>query len=321
MTSNPNAPPTEPRGRRPVFVRELLQYALVVVVTLVVAELALRYFNPQYLQDDVLNILGVQYDPELGWSPIPHLPDSNSLGLRDVEYVPNGKPTVLVLGDSLVWGLYVQNGQRATDLLREPMPGYNIINGGVGGYGTDQEFLMMRRLWDKITPTIVVVIYTSNDRADNSQNVRNFTYKPYFQTGPGGELLLQGQPTPKARKLYFRENWFARTFMTVRLAISAYVELRYRRVRVADPTERLVDAIQQFVEARGARLLFGLQWQEAQLEAHLRSRNIPFIRFDGAEADASHHWTPAGHAEVARRLLKFFSEVGIPPGSNTSDPR
>jgi hypothetical protein len=93
-------------------------------------------------------------------------------------------------------------------------------------------------------------------------------------------------------------------------------------VKVPDPTERLVDGIQEFVQAKGARLLFGLQWQEPQLEAHLRSRGIPFTSFDGAEDDASHHWTPAGHAEVARRLLKLFAEVGIPAtGAMTQKPK
>jgi hypothetical protein len=99
--------------------------------------------------------------------------------------------------------------------------------------------------------------------------------------------------------------------MLARLAISIYVELRYRRVTVADPTERLVGAIKDFVEAKGGRVLFGLQWQEPRLEAYLRSRHIPYTLFDGAEDDASHHWTPKGNAEVARRLLKFFSENGI----------
>jgi hypothetical protein len=226
----------------------------------------------------------------------------------------------------MVWGLYVENAQRATDLLRQQMPGYRIVNAGVAGYGTDQEYLLLKRLWDRFRPTIVVVIYTCiNDRADNTQNVRNFTYKPYFESAPDGGLLLQGQPTPKARRMYFRDSWLARNVMTARLAISAYVELRYPRVRVADPTERLVGTIQDFVQAKGSRLLFGLQWQEPQLEAYLRSRNIPYTRFDGAEDDASHHWTPAGNAEVAQRLLKFFSETGIPAtgpraGANSPTP-
>jgi hypothetical protein len=314
MASTPREPPVAATGRPRSLLREILQYALAVTVTLAAAELALQYFNPQYLRDEIFVALGTQYDPELGWSPIPNAPGNNSLGLRDVEYEPDGRPTILFLGDSMVWGLYVESGQRATDLLRDQMPAYRIVNAGVAGYGTDQEFLMMQRVWGKVTPAIVVVIFTSmNDRADNTQNVRSLTYKPYFQTAPNGAIALQGQPTPKARRLYFRESWLARNIMMARLAISAYVELRYRRVKVADPTERLVDAIQEFVQARGARLLFGLQWQEPQLESHLRSRNIPFTRFDGADDDASHHWTPAGHAEVAQRLLKLFSEAGVPP--------
>jgi len=322
VASTPSKP-TVQSGRRRSLLRVIVQYALIVVITLALAELVLRHLHPQYLQDEALNTaLDNRYDPELGWSPIPNAPNNNSLGLRDIEYMPDGRATVLVLGDSMVWGLYVKNGQRATDLLREQMPGYKVVNAGVAGYGTDQEFLMLQRLWDKVTPAVVVVIFTTmNDRADNTQNVRSFTYKPYFQSGPADEILLQGQPTPKPRRLYFRESWLARNFMTVRLAISAYVELRYPRVEVPDPTERLVGAIQDFVTARGGQLLFGLQWQEPRLESYLRRRNIPFTRFDGAEDDASHHWTPAGHADVAQRLLKLFSEIGIPAAGPAPKPK
>jgi len=313
MASTRNERPDAPRGRPRSILLEIGQYVLVIAITLVAGELALRYFNPQYLKDEVFGTLNNQYDPELGWVPTPNSLHHNSLGLRDIEYVPDHRPVILFLGDSMTWGLYVENAQRATDLLRKQMPGYQIVNAGVAGYGTDQEYLLLKRLWDKFTPAIVVVIYTCiNDRVDNTHNVRNFTYKPYFESAPNGELLLQGQPTPKARRMYFRESWLARNVMTVRLAISGYFELRYPRVKVADPTERLVGAVQNFVEARGGRLLFGLQWQEPALEAYLRERKISYTRFDGAEEDASHHWTPAGNAEVAQRLLKFFSEVGIP---------
>jgi hypothetical protein len=129
---------------------------------------------------------------------------------------------------------------------------------------------------------------------------------------PEGELQLRGQPTPIARRLYFRDNWLARNVMLARLAISVYVELRYRRVKVADPTEKLYGAIKDFVEARGSRMLVGLQTDDPGLEAYLRSRNIPYTNFDGAEEDASRHWTPKGNVEVAKRLLKLFSEVGLP---------
>ena len=70
--------------------------------------------------------------------------------------------------------------------------------------------------------------------------------------------------------------------------------------------------IREFVEAKGAKLVVGVQRDEPQLEAFLRSRGIPFVSFEGAELyDSTKHWTPSGHELVARRLLTLFSEGGI----------
>ena len=72
-------------------------------------------------------------------------------------------------------------------------------------------------------------------------------------------MILAGTADAETATSVLQDGWLARNLMTVRLAISIYVELRYPRVNVADPTERLIGAIQDFVEARGGRLLFGLQ--------------------------------------------------------------
>jgi hypothetical protein len=67
------------------------------------------------------------------------------------------------------------------------------------------------------------------------------------------------------------------------------------------------------VKAQGAKFLVGLQYHEPQLEAYLRERSIPHVSFDGAEhyARDGDHWTPAGHALVADRLMTLFSDRGI----------
>jgi GDSL-like Lipase/Acylhydrolase family len=294
------------------WLRELLRQATLILVTLALFELALRTFTPQYLKDDSLHSLGYRYDSELGWFPAANESGHNSLGLRDIEYPRDKRPTILFLGDSMVWGLNINSAQRMTERLREQMPDYRIVNAGVSGYGTDQEYLLLQRLWSTFDPAIVVLIFTcTNDRADNSQNVRYFAYKPYFEMTADGALQLRGNPPPRGRRLYFQDSWPARNLLTVRLVISAYIEIRHPRTSVPDPTEKLVAAVDDLVRAKGARLLFGVQAPDAALEAVLQSRKIPYTRFDGAEEDASRHWTPSGHAVVAERLLNLFSESGI----------
>jgi hypothetical protein len=247
----------------------------------------------------------------------------NSLGFRDVEFVRDARPTLLFIGDSFVWGVDAEVDERFTDLLRSRIPGINIVNAGVSGYGTDQEFLLLQRIWSTIRPQLVVLIFCAdNDRVDNSLNVRyDFYRKPYFATAADGALQLRGQPVPKSYQLYISENWLVRHLWLARVAALAYTEIRHPKLYVPDPTERIVSAMRDFVEARGARLIVGLQASDGKLIQHLQAERIAFVTFDGAEAYSDRygaHWTPAGHRLVAERMLALLSEQNFTDADNGS---
>jgi len=308
------------------LVREFGWHGLGILVTVVVAELILHALNLPYLRADDWGSLQYRHDAELGWSPVPNshsaaaLPRTidvrhNSLGVRDAEFARNGKPTIAFIGDSLTWGYNVEARERFSDLLRGQLPNYNVVNAGVSGYGTDQEYLLLRRLWKDITPSIVVLMFcVENDHADNASNLRYFNYKPYLEASPNGGGQFRGQPPPRPRKVRFLDNWLAEHSMLARLAISAYVEFTYPRITVPDATQPLVTMLRDYVQQNGARLLVGLQSEDLALEAFLRKQGIPYARFDGAEYyDSSRHWTPQGHALVAERIAALFAAQGILP--------
>ena len=301
---------------------------LITVATLAVIEGLLRVADLRVLREGASErSLTYRYDEELGWIPIPNSSSvittartihvrHNSLGFRDIEFERDARPTMLFIGDSFVWGVDAEANERFTDLLRSRISNYRTVNAGVSGYGTDQEYLLLKRIWPKIQPAVVVlVICTANDRLDNSTNVRYDGYhKPYFATAPDGALMLRGQPVPASRQLYIKQDWLVRHLWLARVAAFAYVEIRYPQLYVQDPTERLVSKIYEFVEANGARLIVGLQSSDGSLIKHLRAEHIPFTAFDGAEAYSNEfgaHWTPAGHRLVAERLLSLLSESNV----------
>jgi hypothetical protein len=308
--------------------RALSLQAALLVVTLALMELGLRVGDLRYLRDghNTGHALAYRYDPELGWFPAAHSQSRftgsrsiqiahNSLGLRDVELGSLPRNAVLFLGDSLVWGYDAEQNERFTERLRETMPEHTIVNAGVAGYGTDQEFLLLQRLWERIQPAVVVLIFcTRNDRRDNSTNSRyDGYYKPYLVRLPDGRTEFRGQPVPKSRRAYFTENWWAQNIWLVRVAISAYVALRHPVVEVPDPTEQLIDMMRRFVEARGAKFLVGLQSAEPRVASFLRAQKIPFASFDGAPEYVrdGNHWTPEGQEVVAGRLRDLFSSIGV----------
>jgi hypothetical protein len=314
------------RARR-VFRQILLQLSII-IATLAAIEMSLRVIDLRELRDGYGRGYAVVHrdDPELGWLPIPNRAAAftgsrtisvahNSLGLRDIEHERTGRPAVLFLGDSFVWGYDVEAGERFTELLRAELSGVEIINAGVNGYGTDQEYLLLNRIWSAFRPDAVVLNFTSsNDHDDNTSNVRSDGYyKPYLAQAADGTWRFFGQPVPKSRQTYFTDDPLVENLWLARLAATSYIYVRHPHIAVPDPSEQLVAMMRDFVEAKGAKFLVGLQYGDARLEAFLRAQKIPYTSFDGAESYPTQggHWTPKGHALVAARLKVLLTATGV----------
>ncbi len=315
---------TQAGGTKRSFARAIAFQLAIVVATLAVSEIVLRVIDLRYLRMHRVGSERVYtYDAELGWVPTPNSSLTftglrtinvrhNSLGLRDIEHDAAPKPTVAFFGNSFVWGYDAEANERFTETLRTQMPKHRVVNAGVTAYGTDQEYLLLRRLWPRIKPDVVVLmVCVDNDRKDNRTNSRqDGPYKPYYALPPGE---FRGQPVPWSRHLYFADNWLARHSWVMRVAASAYVLIANPVVTVPDPTEHLIGMMREFVESQGAKFLVGLQYREPALEAMLSAQKIPYATFEGAEhyfGDGD-HWTPKGHADVANRLMTLFVENGV----------
>jgi hypothetical protein len=298
-------------------------------VTLAALEFALRAADFLELRETLSGrSLDYGYDAELGWTPIPNSSSQittfrtthfkhNSFGLRDEEFTPDGKPTIMFLGDSFVWGLDSEANERFTEVLKERIPDHNILAAGVSGYGTDQEYLLLKRLWPKVKPAVVVLIFCSdNDRLDNRTNKRydNY-YKPYFATQSDGSIVLMGQPVPRSQLLHYKEDWLVRNLWLARVVTDAYVRLRYPQVFVPDPTEKLIGKVREFVEGNGAKFLVGIQNHDEALNNYLDANGIKYAKLEGAsfytEGGFGPHWRPEGHKFVADRIFDLLSESKI----------
>ncbi len=211
-----------------------------------------------------------------------------------------------------MWGYDSEEDERFTTVLRGKLPGHRVVNAGITAYGTDQEYLLLQRLWGRIKPSVVVmVVCVDNDRIENSTNLRyDGPYKPYFDPAAGH---FAGQPVPWSRHLYYGHYPLARYSFVVRAGIAGYVYARHPPVHVADPTERLIAMLRGFVESRGAKFLIGMQKRDARYEAFFAAQQIPYLTFEDADVYPSHgnHWTPQGNIFVADRLAQFLAENGI----------
>ncbi len=301
------------------LIRSIATYAAIIAITLVFVEVVLRVAD---FRD--IRVIPEQYrlpydhDPELAWYPVPGKPTGlgdriNSMGLRDIELVDDGRPTILFIGNSFVYGNGVKADERFSNLLRKELPQFRVVNAGVAAYGTDQEYLLLRRLWPRIKPSVVVLIFCEiNDRDDNVTNSRHgHTLKPYLAQ-VNGQWQFQGLPVPRSYRWYFDHNVLAHNIALVRVAVEAYAYLFHRDVTVPDPTNQLVSMMRDFVQQHGAKFLVGMQNRDAALESFLSAQKIPFTLLDGAaRIPNDDHWNPQGHKTVAERLKALFAAQNV----------
>jgi len=320
-----------------LLLRGLLVVSLIIVATLFAAELLLRGID---VSGPIRSELGegFQFDPELGWVPTPNAATQqtsgnrtisvrhNGLGLRERELGDIAPDRFLFLGDSFTYGYDAEAGERFSDLLQKALPQYGMVNAGVSGYGTDQQFLLMKRLWKEVNPKYVVLTFcVDNDRDDNTSSYRYRKYhKPYFVPTPSGEWQVRGYPLPRPTRDDVTGSAWLERFALARFAIDTYRALRNREIIVPDRTEDLIGMMRRTAEARGARLVVGLQRHEPRLETYLQAQKIPYTTFDEAPGYpvAGWHWTPEGNAVVAKKYLALFAEIGVPsdPGPAASAP-
>ena len=129
----------------------------------------------------------------------------NSAGFRGPEVTlapPANSLRVAVLGDSFTEALQVDdqatwvrqlqrrlNADPRCPLLTGHPAGVQLLNFGVGGYGTGQELLTWRHLASSYKPDFVILaIYLGNDITDNEPEPR--TDRPVFRLGRDGQLSI-----------------------------------------------------------------------------------------------------------------------------------
>ena len=151
----------------------------------------------------------VALDDELGWVYSPNqssdLYSTNSRGLRGKrEYAPRpaaGVLRVAAFGDSFVFGNEVRDEDAWSRQAERIEPRVEVLNYGVGGYGTDQSLLLYRRRGQELAPQVVVLGFPEVDLPRNVNRYRRFLgahdlplFKPRFQLDPHGELRVIPNP-------------------------------------------------------------------------------------------------------------------------------
>jgi lysophospholipase L1-like esterase len=163
------------------------------------------YFSDEYWLGNFFTHNGkshnTQFNSKLGWntkSNTVHIEDeitytTNSLGFRSEE-IDLAKKQILVIGDSITWGMGVQDNENIPYYLNNRFKEYQVLNLGVMAYGVDQYYLNLKEHIDKLNPIlIIIIICMANDLENTSSEVSYGKSKPLFVVDKNKLNLKSGE--------------------------------------------------------------------------------------------------------------------------------
>lgn len=192
------------RSRRRILGLRVVAVCMGLVAAVGIAELTLRIagigFPNFYTPDEVCGVR-LRRSTSGVWTKEGHGNVSlNSLGFRGSAVSVKRRVNVCriaVIGDSFIEALQVDdsttfcaqlesllNKRNASDAMQ-----YEVVNCGVSGYGTAQEFLLLQHYLIPLQPDVVLVaVYPENDIRNNSRTLEGDPSRPYFRISSAGQL-------------------------------------------------------------------------------------------------------------------------------------
>lgn len=150
------------------------------------------------------------FDPQLGWVTRPNLSregvHTNAAGIRARREFSREKPPgtrrIVLVGDSYTFGFNVADEDAFASVLQGRwLPGWEVLNLGVSGYGVDQAVRLAETTGLDYHPDVTVLGFFVRDFYRNLDSFRGYR-KPRFVLDDRGELHLEGVPVRPPQELY-----------------------------------------------------------------------------------------------------------------------
>ena len=261
--------------RRKPFLGNLILVVISFSLSLFLSEIVIRQFIPIDLGTSFAYRIP---HPTLGWVLKPgvsyrnHMVEAtvgvtyNSKGWRDVEHAidaPHGAFRALVLGDSFIEGYSVELNdalhKRVEEFARQRGGDVEVINLGVGGYGTLQEYLAFQEVGQLYQPKLVLLgFYIGNDVRNNSFELESIVNtgtmkvesRPFLDANPPPAWRITPIDFEGAQRRYAAAQTRQNTFPQKLASRSALVQLSERGATRL--VRMLSSTVEQFAKAHSA---------------------------------------------------------------------
>ena len=322
-------------ARHPFLANCTLVVSSFVVAILVIDLVAYNLFDSRKLGTGAKQFF--QFSRLLGWEHQPNAEGTwyaykdgtrthvkiNSYGFADSDRsTEKSRPRIALIGDSTTEFWEVAENSRGQYVLEEMLDGdFEVMNFGLRGAGTDQEYIRLVEQVIDFAPDIVVYFFCINDIANNV-----FTGdKPYFVIDPDSPNGIRVQGYPLRSEPIEKDSWLRimleksftlrrvkylvsgiKTHLRTQVPLDEHFELRpFKRIYDAEDERRinllkkLISAMHQFTRERGIEFLLVEGVYKPALDTPLRQKVLDAY---GDQFDFD---------KVSGLLSNFSKEAGI----------
>ena len=199
-----------------------------------------------------------------------------------------------MIGDLYTFGEGVNDDETFSARLERLLADSEVLNLGIHGYGTDQQWLRLSQDGVSYHPDVVLLGYYEDDIARNRLWFRDYA-KPHFSV-IDGRLIADNLPLPSPEA--FKARLHLRSLAYLDIFRTALRERQLVRENV-DRSARLLDAILTTTRSMGARLVQVYLPTPDQVRAGETTHAGLYSRECAAEDVVCVDPTPALHAWLA----------------------
>jgi|SRR5262245_19730151 len=232
----------------------------------------------------------------------------NKLGHRGPNYGPQpapGKIRVLVLGDSFTEGSHVGEEELFTNIIANRYSNLEVMNAGIGGYSTVQEYLYLRNAGIELHPDLVLLMFFENDLLENCVSFYPSIGPRPFASIHNGQLEINENPSPDEWRKYVLPLPFAVQLNRYSLAYNFFNYRVYQRLRASYLGQLEYEDVKKtdsYPKMEIEKMIL------RKMQISLKERGILFgIGLIPTKIDAQ-----KGISETHVTLLSFCNEEGIP---------
>jgi len=265
-----------------------------------------------------------KYDDKLGWFLNSNLNTdfkkmgiikTNSIGFRDIEhnYKLKTKKRIMFIGDSFTFGDKISQKNIFVELLRDKLKEYELFNCGVSGYGTAQEYLLLLKYFNTVSPDIVFLTICFNDINDNMVNYVGQYYKPLF-IRKGKNLFLYNTTAIPKSYICYKNNFFIKHSNFITFILKNFIIFKNPPIYTNDYgiIEDILLLFKQFLTDKNCTFYIGLTNSDDNFEKFLKSKDIKYIVLENKNTiENDIHWNEKGHEYVADKIYNFFKQENI----------